>query len=195
MDWEKNEIGEPGQPSSVGKAAPEFLFSDDSGDSTVASRRRQFGSATIRVEVLSLRYMRSAAPPSVYSSGSSESSDTDEDESGNFDDDDDHRQMNTLVQGAQESDSRATSQGNAGGRGKRNRINYGEEESSLGGNGERRKKNRQAGMMKLGSGSHLPRFACPYQAVELFRDCLKRGPRNRQGGCKGIYRLKYVYLE
>ncbi|KAK4218893.1 hypothetical protein QBC37DRAFT_180183 [Rhypophila decipiens] len=36
----------------------------------------------------------------------------------------------------------------------------------------------------------LQRFACPYQAYEPFQDCLQRGPRNPQGGCDGIYRLK-----
>ncbi|KAI1273373.1 hypothetical protein F5Y07DRAFT_259507 [Xylaria sp. FL0933] len=34
------------------------------------------------------------------------------------------------------------------------------------------------------------RFACPYQAHELFRTCLKPGRHNPDGGCDGIKRLK-----
>ncbi|KAI3322008.1 hypothetical protein HD806DRAFT_545260 [Xylariaceae sp. AK1471] len=36
----------------------------------------------------------------------------------------------------------------------------------------------------------LARFACPYQAHELFRSCLKPGRHNPEGGCDGIRRLK-----
>lgn len=40
------------------------------------------------------------------------------------------------------------------------------------------------------------RFACPYQKYHMTREsfisqeCLRQGPRNRQGGCEGIVRLK-----
>ncbi|KAI0815584.1 hypothetical protein GGR55DRAFT_675204 [Xylaria sp. FL0064] len=36
------------------------------------------------------------------------------------------------------------------------------------------------------------RFACPYQAHELFRTCLKPGRHNPDGGCDGIKRLKHM---
>jgi len=36
------------------------------------------------------------------------------------------------------------------------------------------------------------RFACPYQVYEQFHHCLQRGPRNPEGGCKGMYRLRCV---
>lgn len=36
----------------------------------------------------------------------------------------------------------------------------------------------------------LPRLSCPYQAYEPWHECLKQGPRNPQGGCAGVYRLK-----
>ncbi|KPM45157.1 hypothetical protein AK830_g1409 [Neonectria ditissima] len=34
------------------------------------------------------------------------------------------------------------------------------------------------------------RFACPYQAFETSQNCFKPGPRNPNGGCAGIPRLK-----
>ncbi|GAB1320928.1 hypothetical protein MFIFM68171_11138 [Madurella fahalii] len=40
------------------------------------------------------------------------------------------------------------------------------------------------------SKSNLARFACPYQAYEPFRSCLRRTKRNPEGGCDGIIRLK-----
>ncbi|EXA39985.1 hypothetical protein FOQG_01122 [Fusarium oxysporum f. sp. raphani 54005] len=35
-----------------------------------------------------------------------------------------------------------------------------------------------------------PRFACPYQAFEQFQVCFRPGPRNPNGGCASIQRLK-----
>ncbi|KAH6850553.1 hypothetical protein B0I37DRAFT_371882 [Chaetomium sp. MPI-CAGE-AT-0009] len=38
---------------------------------------------------------------------------------------------------------------------------------------------------------NLPRFACPYQAFEPGRPCLRRSRRNPKGGSDGLGRLKY----
>jgi hypothetical protein len=38
---------------------------------------------------------------------------------------------------------------------------------------------------------NLPRFACPYQAFEPGRSCLRRSSRNPMGGSDGLVRLRY----
>lgn len=34
------------------------------------------------------------------------------------------------------------------------------------------------------------RFACPYQALESWRDCFKPSPKNPKGGCESLQRLR-----
>ncbi|KAH6662675.1 hypothetical protein F5X68DRAFT_279861 [Plectosphaerella plurivora] len=55
---------------------------------------------------------------------------------------------------------------------------------------ERRRKRPKRQADRLCSGPLQSRFACPYQAYDQARDCLKPSTRNRQGGCESIKRVK-----
>ncbi|RFU24657.1 hypothetical protein B7463_g11680, partial [Scytalidium lignicola] len=73
--------------------------------------------------------------------------------------------------------------------GSKRRGNYRKQSGSQDGN-DKNKRRRRRTEVKAPDTEFNSRFACPYQAYDQSQDCLKRGPRNPNGGCKGISRLK-----
>jgi hypothetical protein len=160
---------------------------------------RQIGVGRIRLETLNLlsQYVKSGqyrarSPEDASSSSrSSELGDGDEDAEAPTDEN-----SHVDAEGDAANQAAATSAGPTTARSappnKRGVPNNENENGDEDGNGpKRRSLNPKASNTPK---SNLARFACPYQAYEPSRSCLRRTKRNPEGGCGGIIRLKYVLL-
>jgi hypothetical protein len=154
-----------------------------------AKGNRQVGVARVKVEILSL----SRSTPWDQLDDESQSSDEDTDTEGSLLEEGggpvDGGSGNSAAHNQSFSGPGGPSSSSIGAN--TNPSNYPTDEGGSGFNNDRSKKPRgKAPKSTSASKENKDRFACPYQAFDRSQNCFKPGPRNRNGGCAGIQRLK-----
>lgn len=156
------------------------------GTTKPAHARRQVGIARVHIEILSLQNShRTNKPDDDDTDSSGEESDFEDinenGDAGTFDRND-TPDLNQPFDSSEDSSSRLRSNhlDPSGGN------NQGE---NSGRGNDNRKPSRQPTACPK-TKKQLLRFACPYQAFETSQSCFRQAPRNPEGGCAGIYRLK-----
>lgn len=151
----------------------------------LAHARRQIGIARVHIEILSLQNIhRTNGPEDDDTDSSGEESDFEDmnenGDAGNFDRND-TLDLNQPFDSSEDSSSRSRS----------NHLDPsgGNNQGESGRGNDNRKPSRQPTACPKAK-KQLLRFACPYQAFETSQSCFRQAPRNPEGGCAGIYRLK-----
>ncbi|KAH6986312.1 hypothetical protein BKA56DRAFT_580224 [Ilyonectria sp. MPI-CAGE-AT-0026] len=155
------------------------------GTTKPAHARRQVGIARVHIEILSLQNRhRTNKPDDDDTESSGEESDFEDinenGDAGTFDRND-TLDPNQPFDSSEDSSSRSRS----------NHPNPsgGNNQGESGRGNDNRKPSRQPTACPKAK-QQLLRFACPYQAFETSQSCFRQAPRNPEGGCAGIYRLK-----
>ncbi|RSL58735.1 hypothetical protein CEP54_007625 [Fusarium duplospermum] len=149
--------------------------------------KRQVGFARVKIDIISLPNINS--PPSgQFDDESGQSSECETETEEGFDeeqaDTEDQDRVNLSPQDLPSGSSGGSSSSLTGASTNPNGKNAGGGVGSSGNTRSRTKASRST------SKKRTERFACPYQAFEASQPCFRPGPRNPNGGCAGIQRLK-----
>ncbi|KAM0425961.1 hypothetical protein ACHAPT_008900 [Fusarium lateritium] len=148
--------------------------------------KRQVGFARVKIDIISLsRSLPSGQSDHASSLSSEVESESEESLQEEQADSGDQERANSVPQIEPSGSSGASSLASAGANANQPDDNVDRD----GANGDRNKRPCRK-TPKPASKRNTPRFACPYQAFEASQNCFRPGPRNPNGGCTGIQRLK-----
>ncbi|KAF4985004.1 hypothetical protein FDECE_16904 [Fusarium decemcellulare] len=147
--------------------------------------RRQVGFARVKIDILSLSWPLKAPPPEPSEDERSTDDGFDESEAAFQDLCEPEGNLTFQDQSLGDSGDSSSSSRDRNNNLHSNRVGG----TGSGDKNDRRKRPRQKSPEKS-SQRRESRFACPYQAYEPSQHCFRPGPRNPNGGCAGIQRLK-----